>query len=93
MQIVMASIRERDIGLVCHSRVSDLRTQGYVITCGIEGKTRKGRDRYLYRLVSEPAMDASGVTTAPPAPAVRAPHTSTAPTTPDVPAGEQLVLA
>jgi hypothetical protein len=58
MQIVMAAIRERDIGLVCHSRVSDLRAQGYVISCAIEGKTRKGRERYVYRLVGYPEAPA-----------------------------------
>lgn len=56
MQVVMASIRDRDVGLMMHSRVSDLRAQGYVITCGVEGQTRRGRPRYLYRLVSEPAV-------------------------------------
>jgi hypothetical protein len=55
MQVISASIRDRGVGLTVHSRVADLRAQGYTITCGIEGKTRKGRDRYLYRLCGEPA--------------------------------------
>ena len=50
MQIISASLREREVGLTVHSRVADLRAQGYKITCQIEGKTRKGRERYVYRL-------------------------------------------
>jgi len=59
-QIISAAIRERDVGLTVHSRVADLRAQGYVISCAVEGKTRKGRDRWVYRLVSEP-LDAGPV--------------------------------
>jgi hypothetical protein len=50
MQIITASIRDRGVGLTVHSRVADLRRQGWEITCGIEGKTRNGRERYVYRL-------------------------------------------
>ena len=59
MQIINASIRDREIGLTVHSRVASLRDKGYVISCAIEGKTRKGRERYVYRLVSEPESAAS----------------------------------
>lgn len=54
MQIISASLRDREVGLTCHSRISDLRAQGYTITCHVEGETRKGRPRYLYTLVAEP---------------------------------------
>ena len=50
MQIINASLRDREVGLTVHSRVADLRRDGYKITCQIEGKTRKGRERYVYRL-------------------------------------------
>jgi hypothetical protein len=74
MQVISASIRERDIGLTVHSRVADLRAQGYTITCGIEGKTRRGRDRYLYRLVGEPAPAPLPAAAPTPAPATPKPH-------------------
>jgi hypothetical protein len=62
MQIISASLRDREVGLTVHSRISDLRAQGYVITCAIEGKTRKGRERYVYRLISAPSViGSSGV--------------------------------
>lgn len=54
MQIISASIRDRQVGCTVHSRVADLRAQGYTITCQIEGKTRRGRERYVYRLLAEP---------------------------------------
>jgi hypothetical protein len=50
MQIISSSIRDRGVGLTVHSRVADLRRAGWDITCMVEGKTRKGRDRYVYRL-------------------------------------------
>jgi hypothetical protein len=50
MQIISASIRDRGVGCTVHSRVADLRRAGWDITCGIEGKTRRGRERYVYRL-------------------------------------------
>lgn len=53
MQIISASIRDRGVGATIHSRVADLRAQGHKITCAIEGKTRKGRDRWVYRLVED----------------------------------------
>lgn len=59
MQAQNASLRERDQGLMVHSRAADLRKRGYTITCGIEGKTRKGRDRYVYRLVDVAAPGGS----------------------------------
>ncbi len=51
IEILVASIRERGVGLTVHSRVADLRRDGYDIRCSVEGKTRKGRLRYEYRLV------------------------------------------
>ena len=61
-ELLVGSIRERGVGLTVHSRVADLRAQGYQITCQIEGKTRKGRERYVYRLqdagrVEPPAVE------------------------------------
>ena len=65
MQIISASLRERDIGLTVHSRVADLRAEGYTITCGVEGQTRKGRARWVYRLHAagpvEPPAVAAGL--------------------------------
>lgn len=73
MQIISASLREREVGLTVHSRVADLRAQGYKITCQIEGKTRKGRERYVYRLqdagfVEPPAVEHAALGAEIPAP-------------------------
>lgn len=79
MQVISASIRDRGVGLTVHSRAASLRDQGYVISCGIEGKTRKGRERYVYRLISEPEKCEPGADhPVNCAPAVRASHQSTA---------------
>jgi hypothetical protein len=57
MQIINASIRDREVGLTVHSRVADLRRAGWDISCGIEGKTRKGRERYVYRLLGRAVVE------------------------------------
>ena len=57
MQIISSSLRDREVGLTVHSRVADLRAQGWDITCQVEGKTRKGRERYVYRLHGRALME------------------------------------
>ena len=49
-ELLVGSIRERGVGLTVHSRVADLRRDGYDIRCTVEGRTRKDRARYVYRL-------------------------------------------
>jgi hypothetical protein len=58
MQIISASIRDRGVGLTVHSRVADLRRDGWDVTCAVEGKTRKNRDRYVYRLRGRASQEA-----------------------------------
>ena len=69
VQIISASFRERDCGVgAVHSRISDLRERVYVIPpAAVEGKTRRGWPRYVYRLVAEPAAPPPPEPAAPPA--------------------------
>ncbi len=84
IEILVASIRERGVGLTVHSRVADLRRDGHKITCAIEGKTRKGRERYVYRLevpsggvpLSSPPLGNSAGFVEPPASVERSGSTS-----------------
>jgi hypothetical protein len=56
VQIISASFRIRGCGVgAVHSRVAELRDEGYQIPPAyIEGKTRRGFPRYVYRLIGEP---------------------------------------
>lgn len=56
-EIISASFRERGCGVgAVHSRISSLREKGYQIPkAEVEGKTRRGFPRYVYRLCGEPA--------------------------------------
>lgn len=54
-QISNASKRDRGHHFMVHSRVADLRKRHagrYDIVCQVEGKTRRGFPRYVYRKVS-----------------------------------------
>ena len=62
MQIISASLRDREVGLTVHSRVADLRRDGLQDHVPDRGKNRKGRERYVYRLqnagrVEPPAVE------------------------------------
>jgi hypothetical protein len=51
-QIWAAAHNARGVGMTVHSRINDLRGQGYEITCGVEGKHKHSdRPRWVYRLV------------------------------------------
>lgn len=60
IEIISASIRERGVGLTVHSRIADLRKEGYTIPkAEVEGQTWAGRPRYVYRLLAEPKAAAA----------------------------------
>ena len=49
-EILAKSQAERGVGLMVHSRASDLRKRGHVITCDLAGR-RYGRPIYVYTLL------------------------------------------